>query len=423
MDTNRAIADAILYEGYLIYPYRKPAVPNRQRWNFAGLFPKFYADRRGEHWSMRCQCLLQGNAESKIAVDLRFLRITSRKIAKLRVPAPRFDPQAEFEFVDQHLIRERRFLPWEEAIEAECEMMPLRVGDLIETPFVADFRHDAETSYEPLANEDGLIGGLIVRQTERVWNSVALSAEPVAGGIYKLSLQIGNKTVMLDDMCASRDLAAPFAMAAPHAILTTGNGRFLSLANPPQDLRPAALGCLNEGCWPVLIGNEDSLLVSPTLLQDHPSAVPRLGTSEIDEILALRALTMSGGERAEIAAGDSRLRALLERLESMSPEEFAKLYRAWRARTPRPEPVVLPAKPDGLAVGERVRLRPRHGGDIMDIALTGRLALIEAIERDFDNRVHVAVVLEEDAALSHLPGHRFFFAPEEIERLDGGATP
>jgi hypothetical protein len=74
-----------------------------------------------------------------------------------------------------------------------------------------------------------------------------------------------------------------------------------------------------------------------------------------------------------------------------------------------------------LRVGARVRLRPRPGGDILDAALAGKTALIESIEQDFENRIHVAVIVDDDPGrdlgLLRQPGHRFFFAPEEVDPM------
>lgn len=74
-----------------------------------------------------------------------------------------------------------------------------------------------------------------------------------------------------------------------------------------------------------------------------------------------------------------------------------------------------------LKQGERVRLRPRAGGDIFDLALAGQIAIIEAIEQDYEDKVHLAVVLEDDPGrdlgMLRQPGHRFFFSLEEIEPL------
>jgi hypothetical protein len=74
-----------------------------------------------------------------------------------------------------------------------------------------------------------------------------------------------------------------------------------------------------------------------------------------------------------------------------------------------------------LRKGDRVRLWPQKSADIMDIALSGKIAIIEAIEQDFEDRIHLAVVLQDDPGrelgLLRQPGHRFFFSPEEIEPL------
>jgi hypothetical protein len=74
-----------------------------------------------------------------------------------------------------------------------------------------------------------------------------------------------------------------------------------------------------------------------------------------------------------------------------------------------------------VRVGSRVMLRPRQGGDVFDIALAGQVAIVESLEEDYDGRRHVAVVLEDDPGrdlgMLRQPGHRFFFAPEEIEAL------
>jgi hydrogenase maturation protease len=80
----------------------------------------------------------------------------------------------------------------------------------------------------------------------------------------------------------------------------------------------------------------------------------------------------------------------------------------------------------GIRRGDRVRIRPRATADIFDLALTGRDATVDAIEQDFDGRYHIAVLLDDDPGLwlgPRRPGHRFFFAPDEVERLDGVPRP
>jgi hypothetical protein len=75
--------------------------------------------------------------------------------------------------------------------------------------------------------------------------------------------------------------------------------------------------------------------------------------------------------------------------------------------------------------GDTVRLCPRAGGDIFDLALAGRDAIIESIEQDYEGKIHLAVVLEDDPGqdlgMLRQPGHRFFFDPEEVEPIQRGA--
>lgn len=73
--------------------------------------------------------------------------------------------------------------------------------------------------------------------------------------------------------------------------------------------------------------------------------------------------------------------------------------------------------------GDRVRLKPRAGGDIFDLALAGKIAIVEAIEQDYEGKAHLAVVVDDDPGrdlgMLRQPGHRFFFSPEEVEVLGG----
>ncbi len=87
----------------------------------------------------------------------------------------------------------------------------------------------------------------------------------------------------------------------------------------------------------------------------------------------------------------------------------------------RPEPRVII---DGIEIakGSRVRLHPRSGGDIMDLALAGKTALVESIEQDFEDAVHIVVIVEDDPGRdlgkARQPGHRFFFSIPEVEPLE-----
>jgi hydrogenase maturation protease len=432
----RTVADAILYEGYILYPYRKSSIKNQQRWTFGGLFPRSYAERGGgDRSTMICECLLRGDDETRLRLQLRFLQVAARRIARLAAPVRALDAEhlPFHTLVEAMEIGGRSYLPWDEAVAREEDVFLERLSALTATPLVRDFHHAANTGLEPVAAEDGAIHGLILRQTENIDVRLTLSAQRVMEDTFRLSVRVENITALDVTPGLKRDAAAPFATASTHLVLRVEGGAFVSLTDPPDELAAAAKTCANDGCWPVLAGEDgatDAILAAPIILYDYPRIAPESQSdlfdgTEIDEILILRILTMTDAEKREMASGDPRARDLLAKIEALAPDELGKLHGAWRD-TSRQKPELVSIAHGGLSVGTRVRLKPRKGGDVLDIALAGKLAVIEAIERDFEDRIHVAVVVEDDPGrdfgTGRFPGHRFFFAPEEIEPVTEGTA-
>jgi hypothetical protein len=208
-------------------------------------------------------------------------------------------------------------------------------------------------------------------------------------------------------------------MLSTHTLLGVHGGEFISLLDPPENCRAAAAACRNIGTWPVLAGSEGdrhTMLSSPIILYDYPQIAPEshgdfFDGTEIDEMLTLRVLTLSDEEKREVRTGTERGRQILERTETLPPEQVAKLHGAIRG--------LRNASKLAFREGDRVRLRPRKKTDVFDIALDGKTAIIESVECDLENRVHLAVTVEDDPGrdlgVAHQIGHRFFFAPEDVE--------
>lgn len=450
MTTERAeaIARAVLYEGYILYPYRSSAIKNRQRWTFGGIFPLAFAEHAGsDPWTMQTQCLVRGG-DPFVDVKVRFLHAVEREVGALTEPAaelpaggePAFVPMASLE------VDGRRFVAWQEAVEREVSVSGFAAQEWLNGAARIPFAFAGMRQIEPVRRADGRVAAVLRRTARALAGELTLAAEPVAPGVFRLTARIENLTPCEPADLADRHLSQRLAFSSTHTILAVRQGAFVSLMDPPDDLRAAAAGCENQGTWPVLVGAAgagDLLLSSPIILYDDPQIAPEspgdfFDGTEIDEMLTLRILTLTDREKREMAATDPRARALLERTEAMAPEELARLHGAlrrpravdgggsWAAVDDKPRLASLVIGGAELTVGDRVRLDPKGRADIMDLVLKGRIAVIEAIECDFEDRVHLAVTVADDPGrelgLGHMPGHRFFFGCDEVQPLPAGQT-
>jgi hypothetical protein len=339
------IAEAVLYEGYMLYPYRASAVKNQQRWNFGVLCPRSYSESQNgtEAWSMQTECLLQADSSARLNVKVRFLQIVNRTIGSLARPMRELpqDAEPELEIVDRLEVGGQAYVPWQEAAEREAAAPTLRVAAaILYQPMQFDF--PAGRELESLRNEDGLIEGVIIREWKALSGSIEIDLKQCRQGISKVTVTIHNLTRYGSRQDESRADALVYSMVSTHTILAAENGRFISLLDPPGDLRGMVDECRNLGTWPVLVGDEgdcDTMLSSPIILYDYPQIAPESAGSlfdgtEIDEILSLRILTMTEDEKREMRQSDQHARQILERTESMPPEQFMKLHGAMRSLHP-----------------------------------------------------------------------------------------
>ncbi len=345
LDHVEKIAEAVLYEGYMLYPYRASAVKNQQRWNFGVLCPRSYSEQQNgtEAWVMQTECLLQCDSFTRLNVKIRFLQIVNRSIGRLshllhELPEGR---EPEFEVVDKLEVGGQTFVPWQEAVERDVSAPPLLPAALfLHQPLLFTFPSGRE--FEPLRDENGLIAGVIIRGWETVYGSVEIDLKPYHDGVIKVTVRIRNLTSDESSQQHSRADALMYSLVSAHTILTVEGGQFVSLLDPPENLRSLAAECSNLGTWPVLVGEEgerNTMLSSPIILYDYPQIAPESPGSlfdgtEIDEILSLRILTMTEEEKHEMRQSDQRARQILERTESMPPEQFMKLHGALRGLHP-----------------------------------------------------------------------------------------
>jgi hypothetical protein len=440
-DPVEKIAAAVLYEGYVLWPYRRSAQKNQKRWTFGGVYPRAFSESAGTNdpWLMQTQCLVVGEKPA-VEVKVRFLHVVERKVAALR---EELTDAERLEFVDELRVGGERYLAWEETAEREIVVWGLGLADL-ETPTRAAISIPAGVEEEPLADEGGEVVGALVRSWHSLEGVVEVEAEPVCReGLFRLTVKITN-TAPWDGQDRDETLRQTFV--STHTILRVEDGEFVSLMDPPEEMKRFAEECENKKTWHVLAGEEGDkhlILSSPIILYDYPKIAPEspgdlFDGGEIDQLLTLSILSLTDEEKEEARATDPRAREILDRSESLSEEDLMNLHGAIRGfqtlrggeqidpfeveDLEKPAPISVTVGGVEVRSGSRVRLCPRAGRDIFDIALSGKAAIVERIEQDFEDRILLSVSVEDDPGreMVDMPvlGHRFFFSPDEVEPLE-----
>jgi hypothetical protein len=336
------IVKAVLYEGYMLYPYRPSAIKNQQRFNFGVIYPREYSELQGgtEACTMQTECLVLGSEKTQCVVRVRFLRMVSRSVGKVLSPSTELSSITDenIENVGRLEIEGRCFQPWEEAVEEVVEVTEFNLRELTAQPMQWPFRLSANTGKEPIRNANGLIVGMIERQKACIAGTVELSAAALDQGAVKLTIRIANDSRIGGSNLISREKAMTRSLVSAHTILEVRGGEFVSLVDPPDAYRSFATACQNVGTWPILVGEQglrDTMLSSPIILYDYPELAPEspgdlFDSAEIDEILSLRIMTLTDEEKREMRESDERARQILERTESMPEEQLMKLHGVMR---------------------------------------------------------------------------------------------
>lgn len=447
----RQVADAVLFEGYVLYPYRASAAKNRLRWQFGVLVPPAWGAECEEHDFQHTECLIEPRADAVLAVEVRFLHARRRTVQRAL-------PDGGFETVPELHLDDRVLVPWDEGAEERVELVaPVAqlAGDGIEFPFLKPAVEDTE----PVLDAAGRTVGQLIRRSAEITGVVRLSTSELDGPyrVSRLTAVVENTTPWTppEGHAADRDAALPHSLVATHLLMALSAGSFLSMTDPPEWARSAVAACRNLHTWPVLAGEPgraDLVLSSPIILEDHPAIAPEsLGAlydaTEIDEILALRTAALTDAEKREARGTDERAAAVIDLADSMPAEVLERLHgavRGLREITGEPEGfpdefgVARPETPwwdpasdagfdperdrvmvDGRSVGKgsRVELRPglRHT-DAQDLFLHGRTATVEAVLHDVDGAVHLAVTVDGDpgADIRREQGRYLYFQPDEV---------
>jgi hypothetical protein len=313
MDAVREIADAVLYEGYVLWPYRRSALKNTRRFTFGGVYPPAHAEAHPDDPSfMQTQVLLEGGPGAGLDVRVRFLQVVRRQLYRDGKP------------VDELTVGGERYVSWEEAREREVAAESELDGP-VTVPIAIPAGRD----------EERLEGGMIVRTWHALEGGVTIAAKPVADGVHRLTVRIENRTPFRG---GTREDALERTFCSTHTILHARNAALVSATDPPGALRAAVGACRNERTWPVLVGKpgeRHTMLSSPIILEEYPRVAPEspgdlFDGGEIDQLLALNILSLTDEEKAEMRASDPRAREILDRTEALSEQELMRLHGAIR---------------------------------------------------------------------------------------------
>ena len=306
-----AIANAVLYEGYMLYPYRPSSAKNRQRFNFGVLYPRPYSEAQSgsDAWSMQTECLVQGSSLTGLEVRVRFLHLVSRSDSQPSPAAP---------------------AAWLEAVERTVTVPVCNLNALCQSPIEWDFSFKENQQSEPDHS-----GKNVVRTQESIRGVVEIRGTRLQDALFKIQVRVKNLGELTENSAdIPRDQVLLRSLVSAHTLLGVADGQFVSLLDPPEELKEVTSQCENIGTWPVLVGEtcaRDTMISSPIILYDYPQIAPEspgdlFDGAEIDEILTLRILTMTDEEKQEARAADERARKMLERTETLPMEHLMKLH-------------------------------------------------------------------------------------------------
>ncbi len=446
----RMVADAVLYEGYLLYPYRASAAKNQSRWQFGVLGPQGAAQAGvGEQPALVSECLVRHQRGATLTVRLRFLQLQARCLET-------GDDTGGFTAVPELIVDGQRLLSWDEAVEHELQVATVMLvgeGGASEHPVAVD----GGSEVTELSPGDSGTPARLVRRRWPLVGRVRLSTVPTPGadGVSRLRVEVENLTESPGAVDKVEAVRRSFLGA--HLLLSCQDGEFVSMTDPPAELREAAQACRQERSWPVLVGppgHDGILLASPIILEDHPTLAGEspgglFDSTEIDEILTLRILTMTEEEKAEARATDPRAADIIDRSEQLSTDEMSRLHGAMRDPhgpaggeapdwptlgesvqqdpwwDPGTDASVDPATDTVLVAGTSVGrgslvvLRPSRRADAQDLFFAGQTARVTGVLFDVDGATHVSVVLVDDPAadLHDWYGRYLYFDPDELEPL------
>jgi hydrogenase maturation protease len=264
---------------------------------------------------MHIECLVQGPLNATVRIEVRFLHLQVCRVSN--PPTPAVISHSEDAVIES----------WNEAVERSVEVR-IALG----APYSSEFGFPGSGSAESLPADDEQMVGRIVRSQHEIRGNVSVLCAQVNAELWKLMIDVANNSPLA--LTADRNAALLPSLLSAQALLRLSGGQFVSLLDPPEDVRREARGCVNIGNFPVLVGengDRETMLCSPILLYDYPNVAPESAgdfydATEIDEMLTLRVLTLTDEEKRQLRSAEHRVQNLLQRTQQSAQEQLARTH-------------------------------------------------------------------------------------------------
>jgi hydrogenase maturation protease len=323
------LTKTLLYEGYALYPYHRSAAKNQKPIPFGVVFPKLYNDyNQYAHSKMQTECIVTGSYDLALSITIRFLHLKKIELFQRVASDENYIPAYDL------TIGNKFYQTGWQTIERKISTGDLLISDLIKQKKLIPFEFDKTCNTEYLPDEEKIVTAKQIDTVSEINGIVNIGAAPVENiqNAFKVTVTITNNTAIEKAESTTRDEALSQSFLSTHTILQSPNGEFISHQNPGINWKTIIEQCENISAWPILIDEGNTtLLASPIVLYDYPKINPQspgdlFDSTEIEEALLLHVAVLSDEEKKRIAQTDEKLKAMLEKVHNVTPEDLINFH-------------------------------------------------------------------------------------------------
>jgi hypothetical protein len=319
------LTQTLLYEGYALYPYYRSAIKNQKPVPFGVIFPSDYNNyHEHSHSNMQSQCIISGGDDLTVNIHVRFLHLRKTELFQADNKGDTYVPVVSLE------IGGNTYQAGWQTIERKISTEDIPVSELISNCKIIPVEFDNMNEGEIILNEEKEVAAKRIINVSEIKGSIKMEADAVKEmpGSFRITVTVTNTTPVENAESVSRDEVFLQSFLSTHIILQTRQGEFISHQDPPEEWKHAIASCNNINTWPMLIDkNNSTLLSSPIILYDYPEINPQssgdlFDSTEIEEALLLHVNLLSDEEKKRIGSNDEKLQAMLNKVNSMTPEDL-----------------------------------------------------------------------------------------------------